>query len=43
MGAALPQLMGMAMSAMNVMMPLASKPEVSELVEDMLDDMPDFD
>lgn len=43
MGAALPQLMGMAMNAMNVMMPLASKPEVSELVEDMLDDMPDFD
>ncbi|MDP3494575.1 MAG: hypothetical protein Q8R82_15800 [Hyphomonadaceae bacterium] len=43
MGAAMPQVMSMAMNAMSLMMPLSSKPEVSKLVEDMLDDMPDFD
>lgn len=39
-GSALPQMISMSMNAMTLMMPLASKPEVGELVSDMLDEMP---
>jgi hypothetical protein len=39
-GSAMSQVMAMSMNAMTLMMPLASKPEVAELVEDMLDEMP---
>lgn len=40
MGSALPQFMSFGMNAASLMMPLSSKPELAEMVEDMLDDMP---
>lgn len=40
MGSALPQFMAFGMSATQVMMPLSSNPELTELVSEMLDDMP---
>jgi hypothetical protein len=43
MGSAMPQLLAMSMNAMNLMMPLASKPDVSQLVGDMLEEMPDIE
>ncbi len=39
-GSSMPQMISLSMNAMTLMMPLASKPEVGELVEDMLDEMP---
>lgn len=43
MGSAAPQLMAVGVNMMGLMAPLASKPEVARLVEDMLDQMPTFD
>ncbi len=43
MGSAAPQLMAVGMNMMGLMAPLTSKPEVAKLVEDMLDQMPNFD
>lgn len=43
MGSALPQFMSFGMNAASLMIPLSSNPELANLVEDMLEDMPSPD
>lgn len=43
MGSALPQFMSFGMNAAGLMIPLSSNPELANMVEDMLDDMPSPD